>query len=206
MTPEQLYIYTEETYIHSQLALTNYHKFRSVVDNYETRQHREGWMYLQSFLSHFGMVSKLLYAPSGSKRARDRAKQLRKHLDTDETSALNDRDARNAVEHLDERMDNWLEASHKGILECVFDEEKDFAFLSLDNWIVRRVFILADNLFITEEKSGLKRMSIQPLIDELSRLNYDCSKKMDRTNLSSITNFFSTLFTCYQCHTKTPLN
>lgn len=144
MTPEQLHIYTEETYIHTQLALSNYQTFRNIVDNPDTRQHREAWMYLQSFLSHFGMVSKLLFAPSGNRRAKDRANELSAHLATDNTSALNNRDARNAVEHLDERMDNWLDAGHKGILESIFEEEKDFAYLSPDRWVVRRVFILAE--------------------------------------------------------------
>lgn len=179
MSPEQLHIYTEETYIHTQLALSNYRTYRNIVDNPDTRKHREAWMYLQSFLSHFGMVSKLLFAPSGNKRANNRARELSEHLETDETSALNNRDARNAVEHLDERMDNWLDAGHKGILESVFEEEKDYAYISPDRWVVRRVFILAESLFITEERDGPKKMEIQPLIDELKRLNGLCYKKLN---------------------------
>jgi hypothetical protein len=185
MTPKQIHIYTEETYIHTQLALSNYQTFRNIIDNHESRQSREAWMFLQSFLSHFGMVSKLLYAPSGSQRAKDRAQELRNHLKTDETSALNNRDARNAVEHLDERMDNWLNASasHKGILEGVFEDEQAFAFLySFDSWIVRRVFVLAESLFITEGKDGPKKMEIQPLIEELSRLYDLCHEKLKTEN------------------------
>ena len=182
MTPEQLHIYTEETYIHTQLSLLNYQAFRNIVDNPDTRQCRVAWMYLQSFLSHFGMVSKLLFAPSGKKRARKRAKELRDHLETDETSDLNNRYARNAVEHLDERMDNWLDAEHKGILECIFEDEKDYAYLSKERWIVRRVFILSESLFVTEERGGPKQMKIQPLIDELTRLNSLCFRKLGDEN------------------------
>ncbi len=182
MTPEQLHIYTEETYIHTQLALSNYQTFRNVVDNPHTRQYREAWIYFQSFLSHFGMVSKLLFAPSGNRRAKGRANEFSAHLKTCNTSALNNRDARNAVEHLDERMDNWLDAGHKGILESIFESEKDFAYLSLDRWVVRRVFILAESLFVTEEREGPKKMEIQPLIDELSRLNNLCNVKLSSEN------------------------
>ena len=182
MTPEQLHIYTEETYIHAQLALSNYQTFRNIVDNPDTRQHKEAWMYLQCFLSHFGMVSKLLFAPTGNRRAKDRATELSAHLETSNVSALNNRDARNAVEHLDERMDNWLDADHKGILENIFEAEKDFAYLSPDRWIVRRVFILAESLFVTEEREGPKKMEILPLIEELNRLNDLCYLKLNSEN------------------------
>lgn len=75
--PQHIYIYSEETYIHTQLALSNYQTFRNIIDNHDTRQSREVWMFLQSFLSHFGMVSKLLYAPSRSQRAKNRAQELK---------------------------------------------------------------------------------------------------------------------------------
>jgi len=139
-------------------------------------------MYFQSFLSHFGMVSKLLFAPSGSQRAKRRAQELSHHLQTDKASALNNRDARNAVEHLDERMDNWLDAEHKGILESIFEKEKDFSYLSPDNWIVRRVFLLAESIFVTEEQAGPKKMEIQPLVEELNRLNTLCYEKLNIEN------------------------
>lgn len=79
-------------------------------------------------------------------------------------------------------MDNWLDASHKGIIEGVFEDEQAFAFLPSDRYIVRRVFILAESLFITEEKDGPKKMKIQPLIEELSRLNDLCNEKLKKEN------------------------
>ena len=178
MTREQLYIYTEEVSIHAQPALSSYQTFRNIVDNPESRQRREAWMFLQSFLSHFGMVSKLLFAPSGNARANGRAIELRQYLDTDDASALNDRHARNAIEHLDERMDNWLDAQDKGILEAVFESAVDFEFLSKDSWIVRRVFLLAESAFITEERDGPKQMPLQPLVKELGRLLSVCDKRL----------------------------
>ena len=131
MTPEQLFVYTEETYIHAQLAISNYVTFQNIVNDPASRQRREAWMYLQSFLSHFGMVSKLLFAPSAREKiSKQRATELQQHLKTDTKSALNDRNARNSIEHLDERLDNWLSVIDKGILEAVFETRADFDFQS----------------------------------------------------------------------------
>ena len=183
MTPKQMFVYTEEVYIHAQLALSNYTTFQNIINDPAARQSREAWMFLQSFLSHFGMVSKLLYAPSSRRKiSSDRARSLRTHLETDIHSALNDRNARNAVEHLDERMDNWLEASDKGILECVFEAKDKYDFLDKEKWIVRRVYLIEKAVFITEEDDGPREMPLQPIVDELWRLNNLCREKLDNHN------------------------
>jgi len=183
MTPQQLFVYTEEVYIHAQLALSNYVTFRNIVNNLETRQHREAWMYLQSFLSHFGMVSKLLFAPSARNAvSKQRAVELQQHLGTDTASALNDRDARNAIEHLDERLDNWLAAQDKGVLESVFESKTDFEFLDQSRWIVRRVFLIAEEIFITQEADGPKEMELAPIASELQKLAGSCAEKLGDNN------------------------
>ena len=183
MTPEQLHIYTEETYIHAQLALSNYLTLLNIVNDPNSRQSREASMFLQSFLSHFGMVSKLLYAPSSRQQlSRDRARDLRNHLETDENSALNDRDARNAVEHLDERMDNWLEADGKGILESVYVNREEYDYLDKDRWVIRRVYLIDESIFITEERDGPKEMALEPIVNELRRLLNVCSTRLGGIN------------------------
>ncbi len=183
MTPEQLHIYTEETYIHTQLALSNYQTLLNIVNDPNSRQSREAWVFLQSFLSHFGMVSKLLFAPSSNQRiSKDRAKDLRKYLETDTSSALNDRDARNAVEHLDERMDNWLKTEGKGILESIYENREKYDYLDKQRWIIRRVYIIDESIFITEERDGPKEMPLEPIVQELRRLLGICSDKFGGIN------------------------
>lgn len=180
MTPEQLFIYTEETYIHAQLSLSNYVTFRNIVIDEENRQRREAWMHLQSFLSHFGMVSKLLYAPSSkSQISKGRAKVLRGYLETDESSSLNDRDARNAIEHLDERLDNWLSQKDKGILEAVFTDRSQYQYLRKARWVVRRVYLVDEDIFITQEKNGPKEMQLHPITQELSRILTVCDTRLN---------------------------
>lgn len=179
MTPEQLYVYTEETSIHTQLALSNYRAFIDIISNSDTRQRREAWMYLQSFLSHFGMVSKLLFAPSGNRRTKNRARELSEYLESSDNATLNDRNARNAIEHLDERMDYWLDNEHKGILEGIYETENDFSYFAPERWTVRRVYILAESLFITEDANGHKKMKIEPIVNELVMLNTRCDIKLN---------------------------
>jgi len=180
MTPEQLFVYTDEVCIHAQLAISNYLTFGNIVHEEKNRQTREAWMYLQSFLSHFGMVSKLLYAPSSRQEvSKNRAIELREYLETNETSALNDRDARNAIEHLDERMDNWLSVEGKGFLESVFQNKAAYEYLDSDRWIVRRVFLVDEEIFITQEQDGPKEMSLAPIEQELYRIIEVCRDKLD---------------------------
>lgn len=183
MTPEQLFIYTEEVYIHAQLALSNFVTFQNIVNDESNRQRREAWMYLQGFLSHFGMVSKLLYAPSSrSPISRNRAIELRAYLDTDKGSALNDRDARNAVEHLDERMDNWLTQEGKGMLEIVFPNRGAYEYLSKDRWVVRRVYLAEESIFISQEADGPKEMHLEPIVQELFRMLTICQEKLSNNH------------------------
>lgn len=183
MTPEQLFVYTEETFIHAQLALSNYATFQNIVRDPAARQRREAWMYLQSFLSHFGMVSKLLFAPSArSNISKQRAIEMQHHLETDTTSVLNDRDARNAIEHLDERLDNWLSVADKGILESVFETREEFNFLDLSRWAIRRVYLVSEEVFLTQETAGPEEMKLSPIIGELSRVITVCRKKLNENN------------------------
>lgn len=183
MTPSQIYVYTEEIYIHAQLAISNYITFKNIVADPKSRQSREAWVFLQGFLSHFGMVSKLLYAPSARKQmSKDRAQELRDYLNTNEESELNNRDTRNAVEHLDERLDNWLSEEEKGILECVFENRADYDFLQPDKWTIRRVYLIDEQVFMTEEKDGPKEMRLEPIAEELNRICALCNEKLDGHN------------------------
>jgi hypothetical protein len=183
MTPGQIQVYTEEVYIHASIALREYDEFRAIVEEPSTRQAREAWMRLQSFLSHFGMVSKLLYAPSARKAiSRERAQALREHLGIGEDSALNDRDARNAIEHLDERLDNWLEQGDNGVLECVFESHADFTYINTDNLVVRRVYLIEEDVFVTSESDGQKEMPLTPVVAELRTLMDQCRQTLTENN------------------------
>ncbi len=82
------------------------------------------------------------------------------------------------MEHLDERMDNWLESEGKGMLESVYENREEYDYLDQQRWVVRRVYLIADSVFITEERGGPKEMALEPIVNELRRLLEVCSDKL----------------------------
>jgi len=179
MNKLQQFVYIEEILIHANVALREWEALETLLSSPDTRQSREVWVRLQSFLGHYGMVSKLLFAPSAKKAiSKERAQELRAVLGIPDESKLNDRDARNSIEHLDERMDYWLEAEGKDILESVYESKGDYLYLSPERWIVRRVLIVDTKTFISEEKEGRKEMELYPLVEALDELVETCSKKL----------------------------
>lgn len=189
MSPKQLHVYTEEVLIHTEVALREYDQFVTLALNSETRQMREVWVRLQSHLTHLGMVSKLLFAPNPRKPiSKTRAEELRKYLNVAEDSVLDNRDARNAIEHLDEHIDNWLENNSGNILECVFEDRPSYDYIDKDQWKVRRAFIIEESVFIIQDENGPKEMSLNPMVDELKRIKRVCEEKLANNDLYHVIN------------------
>jgi hypothetical protein len=76
--------------------------------------------YAQQFFCSAGIIAKVLYATNG--HGRTRARQLRFFLDLGDESPLADSSIRNSLEHVDERIDKWVQGnplatsySHYGI-------------------------------------------------------------------------------------------
>ena len=63
---------------------------------------------LHHFLTHASMVSKMLWPV---KSAQQRGERLRKLLNIPDNHILEDRDLRNFIEHIDERIDLWARQS-----------------------------------------------------------------------------------------------
>lgn len=177
MTPEQLHCYTDEVWLHATIALEEYQSMQKLLDDVDTRQHRAVWVRLQSFLSHAGMVSKLFAPPTKNSISKDRGKKLSKHLEISKTSPLLNRSARNAIEHLDERMDNWLKGNQSGFLECVFMDRQGLNYLDTSRWSVRRVLILDEMIFVTQGNSGRDETELIPIRDELQRVVSKCEER-----------------------------
>jgi hypothetical protein len=177
MNAQQLHCYTEEVWIHARAALGAFEEMRRWLADARTRQRREVWVVLQGFLVHTGMVSKLLSPPTKALVSRNRGETLRAHLNVPADSALLDRSARNAIEHLDERMDNWLKGGHSGFLECVFENRKAFEYLRKDRYCVRRVFLMEEMVFVTQGETDRDETMLLPLHSELVRIVDECEKR-----------------------------
>lgn len=176
-------MYVEEVLLHAQLAYSNYITFRNIVEDPAARQSREAWIFMQSFLSHFGMVSKLLFAPAArTEESRSRARELQKLLGVATDSELNNRDARNAVEHADERLDYWLSQEDKGVLESVFESRLEFQFLDPGSYVVRRVYLVEEDVFISQGPDGPLESGFGGLIQELNRIMAACQRHLGNHN------------------------
>ncbi len=68
------------------------------------------------FLSAAAMISKVLFGVQNTQKIKDRTSALRKLLSVNEATfpLLSSRDVRNSLEHLDERLDNYLKGFTKG--------------------------------------------------------------------------------------------
>lgn len=179
MTPEQLYVYVEEVWIQATLALQAREQFIAIVSDEKTAQSRYGWMHLQSFLAHFGMVSKYLFASGGAnKRSVARAEELARHLEVDPSGALNDRQARNSIEHLDERLDAWLDRPDLGCLESVFENRAAYDYLDHSRWMVRRVYLREEDILITPSEKGNVETPLRPLADAIVGIIGACDARL----------------------------
>jgi hypothetical protein len=75
------------------------------ADAFPVESLRRIWFNLQAFLGFAANVSKLLWPVRAKSKLR--GEELRALLKVDDTSPLRSRDARNDLEHFDERMDDW---------------------------------------------------------------------------------------------------
>lgn len=100
-------------------------------------------------LNHCGGISKVFWTPDKrNKLAQARAAKLRTAFGLDDTSALNNRALRNALEHFDERLDDFLMESPVGMFfpgglvapSELADERPGQIFRLVDPWA--RVFVV----------------------------------------------------------------
>lgn len=82
---------------------------------------------LQEALSHCAAISRFLWPVGKSKLAAARGQTLRKSLRVSEESPLKSRTLRNAIEHFDERMDEYLLNDPVGIIFDLLIESSDLA-------------------------------------------------------------------------------
>ena len=139
MDKYHLHWYTDEIQTHAASALASYALLCDVLANHMTRQRRDVWFALVSFLTHAAMISKFLHPIKAS--AKERGVELRAHLGVPNDSAILPRAARDNLEHFDERIDGWVERNEERILEMVFQDREGLEFLSDQPRAIRRVLI-----------------------------------------------------------------
>ncbi len=175
-------VLVDEALIQATLTLVAFRKFQHTVNVCETRQDRAAWMYLASFLSHTAMVSKLFKPAPSTPISTCRAQQLNEVLKVPDNALLLDRSIRNNVEHFDERIDRWIDAGSDKILEAVFEQRTCLDFLDRHtdeqrhSWFIRRVYLLDEEVFLTEGRDGREEVKIGDLAAELARIS-ECANE-----------------------------
>lgn len=134
------------------------------------------------------MISKFMKPPSKSQLSAERASSLKELLKVEEDSPVFSRNARNNVEHLDERIDLWIETGGTKMLECVFDSRQNYDFLNRPSsdqrsWFTKRVYLIADDTFLSAGRSGVEEINMKLLMDEVRRIKQvaECFLKEDST-------------------------
>ena len=183
MNDYELTWYMQEISMHGLGAEIDFKHFLQAVKNEETRQTRTVWFHLTSFLSHAAMISKLVspISPRGVKI--ERMNLLQEALNIESNSEVLPRNARDNVEHFDERIDNWIGADSSTLLEVVFPNRAGYDFMNVDEKRVKRILLLDELIFISETKNADKfELKLQPLFDEVKRIGDEAEAWIESTS------------------------
>lgn len=173
LNPHSLSWYMQEISMHGLGANLAYQALLRTVEDVETRQTGLVWFHLTSFLHHAAMISKFI-APAS--RAGDVAKErgvaLRHALCVPADSEILPRDARDNVEHFDERMDRWICDASPVIFEIVLESREDYEYLRVADKRVKRVLVADEFVFVSERKDSTKfELQLRPLQAEIDRVS-----------------------------------
>lgn len=183
MNDYELTWYMQEISMHGLGAEIDFKHFLQAVKNEETRQTRTVWFHLTSFLSHAAMISKLVspISPRGVKI--ERMNLLQEALNIESNSEILPRNARDNVEHFDERIDNWIGADSSTLLEVVFPNRTGYDFMNVDEKRVKRILLLDELIFISETRNADKfELKLQPLFDEVKRIGDEAEAWIESTS------------------------
>lgn len=182
MQPLQMLVYLQEVSTAADMGIALRNNFLRLVADEEERQNITVWLMLQAALLHYGMVSKFIFpVAQAGKTGLDRGAALRAELGIVDTSPLNNRDARNALEHFDERIDQCIERPDSGILQMIFENRAGYEYLAADRWVVRRAYIVDEDIFVTEGPRGTGRveMPLTDIFNELEKIAAHAEHRLD---------------------------
>lgn len=177
MDKHHLHWFTVEIETHISAALSAYKLIEKMLANKNSMQSREVWFLAQSFLTHTAMVSKM-FAPS-RKEQQYRGSLLREHLSIQDHSPILPRDARDNLEHIDERVNRWVKDRKNGFVEMVFYDRIGFNYICQPDTAVSRALIADEMVFITEDKFGKRaETNLKTIAENLEILLKSCRHKL----------------------------
>lgn len=157
--------------MHALGARREYHGLLAVLSDIQTQQSRLVWFHLTSFLHHAAMISKFLAPISKGEVTLARRAALRGALSVAADSEVLSRDARDNMEHFDERIDRWIEDKHPTIIEIVLPDRESYEYLGIADKRVKRLLVADELVFISERKDGTKfELALRPVYEEIGRI------------------------------------
>lgn len=163
--------YMDEIRMHGMCAEIEFLHLGELLGHDRSRQTRGVWFALTSFLSHAAMMSKYLDPTGKSDLKSARKETLRRLLNVAAESEVIPRDARNNVEHFDERVDGWVGTENQSVLELVLPNRAAYRYLRVAEKRVRRVLLLREMIFISERSDRSKfELELTSLHDEVKRI------------------------------------
>jgi hypothetical protein len=171
--------YMQEICMHALGAHLAYQSLVTVLGEVETRQSRLVWFHLTSFLHHASMISKILAPISKQDAAIERRNALRDALRIAPESEVLSRDARDNIEHFDERMDRWIGDTNPTILEIVLENREGYEFLRVASKRVKRLLISDEMVYVSENRDSSKfELCLRPVYQEIDRVRKEAEKWM----------------------------
>lgn len=170
MNNHELTWYMQELTMHALGAKIDFSSLLKALENPDTRQTRYVWFHLTSFLSHAAMISKYLDPIRPNALKQERMNTLREKLTVSNESHVLPRDARDNIEHFDERIDNWV-GSDGSILEVVLNNRAAYEFIKGADNKVKRILLQDELIFISENRDQTKfELKLEPLSEEITRI------------------------------------
>jgi len=132
------------------------------------------------FLQHSGAVSRLLWPPGSTnrakkKRAKKRGAHLRQALKVDDVHVLRARTLRDHFEHLDERLDDWTETSpHRNIVDHMIGPRTAIGGDAIKDQDIIRMYDPSTKLIVFRGE----RFDIQALVNGLSEVQSKASERL----------------------------
>lgn len=169
--------YMHELAMHSWGVDREFRALEAAIADSYTVQTRIVWFHLTSFLSHASMISKYLDPIRKNKIQKQRMDVLRKKLGVDRHCHILSRDARDNVEHFDERIDNWVGQGKQAVLEVVLPDRAGYDFLAADGKRIKRVLLAAEMVFVSEKRDGCKlEFKLRPLAADAKKIGDNATR------------------------------
>ena len=190
LLPHQKNLLVEEVFIQASLAISASTEIERLVANFETRNNRELWLHIQSFLNHAAMISKFFKCPQDcTEVTRARTEALMDIFEVEDTSPVLSRNARNNVEHLNDRFDRWLSVNqNQSMVEIVLDDREEYNFLynpengEQGDWFVKRAYLVKEGTFLSEGSNEVEEANIRDFCTELWRIRNIALKFLENDN------------------------